>query len=57
MDIGDAVHTAVKALKTSFGSEMTEKNLEIGVLKTSDESKEFHVLTQEEIRDLLKEVE
>ena len=57
MDIGDAIHTAVKALKTSFGSEMTEKNLDIGVIKTSDPEKRFHVLTQEEISDLLKEVD
>ena len=57
MDIGDAIHTAVKALKTSFGSEMTEKNLDIGVIKTADADKSFKVLTQEEISDLLKEVD
>ena len=57
MDIGDAIHTAVKALKTSFGSEMTEKNLDIGVIKTADPQKAFHVLSQEEISDLLKEVD
>ena len=57
MDIGDAVHTAVKALKTSFGSEMTEKNLDIGVIKTADPDRAFKVLTQEEISDLLKEVD
>ena len=57
MEIGDAIHTAVKALKTSFGSEMTEKNLEIGVIRTADEDKAFKVLSQEEIRDLLREVD
>ena len=57
MDIGDAIHTAVKALKTSFGSEMTEKNLDIGVIKTADADKSFKVMTQEEISDLLKEVD
>ena len=57
MDIGDAIHTAVKALKTSFGSEMTEKNMDIGVIKTADPEKKFHVLSQEEISDLLKEVD
>ena len=57
MDIGDAVHTAIKALKTSFGSEMTEKNVEVGIIKTSDPKKAFHVMSQEEVRDLLKEVE
>lgn len=57
MDIGDAIHTAIKALKTSFGSEMTEKNLEIGVIKSSDPTKEFKILSQEEISDLLKEVD
>ena len=57
MDIGDAVHTAIKALKNVFEGEMTSKNIEVGVIKTADPTKAFHVLTQEEIADLLKEVE
>jgi len=57
MDIDDAVHTAIKALKTSFEGELTARNVEVGVIKTSDPNKEFKLLSQEEISDLLKEVE
>lgn len=57
MDIGDATHTAIKALKNSFEGALTEKNLEVAIIKTSDPEKRFHVLTQSEIIDLLKEVE
>lgn len=57
MDIGDAVHTAIKALKNVFEGEMTAKNIEVGVIKTTDQEKRFHVLTQEEIQDLLREVD
>ena len=57
MDIGDAIHTAIKALKDSFESgELTERNIEIGVIKTSDPKKEFKVLDQSEVKDLLREV-
>ena len=57
MDIGDAIHTAIKALKNTFEGEMTEKNLEVAVIKTNDPNKAFQVLSQEEIKDLLREVE
>ena len=57
IDIGDAIHTAIKALKNTFEGEMTEKHLEIGVIKANDPKKKFQVLSQEEIRDLLREVE
>ena len=57
MDIGDATHTAIKALKNTFEGALTEKNLEVAVIKTSDPSKSFHILSQSEIIDLLKEVE
>ena len=42
MDIGDAIHTAIKALKNTFEGEMTERNLEVGIIKDSDPSKKFH---------------
>jgi 20S proteasome subunit alpha 2 len=57
MDIGDATHTAIKALKNSFEGQLTEKNLEVAIIKSSDPEKKFHILTQSEIVDLLKEVE
>lgn len=57
MDINDAVHTAIKALKNTFEGEMTERNLEIAVIRDADPSKAFKQFSQEEIRDLLREVE
>ena len=57
MDIGDAVHTAIKALKNTFEGEMTERNLEVAIIKDSDPTRSFKQCTQEEIRDLLREVE
>jgi 20S proteasome subunit alpha 2 len=57
LDIEDAIHTAILTLKDSFEGELTEKNIEIGVIRTSDPNKEFKVLSQGEIRDYLREVE
>ncbi len=57
MDIEDAIHTAILTLKDSFEGELTEKNIEIGVIRTSDPNKEFKILTPSEIRDYLREVE
>ena len=57
MDIGDATHTAIKALKNSYEGQMTEKNLEVALIKTSDPEKRFQILSQSDIADLLKEVE
>ena len=57
MDIGDATHTAIKALKSSFEGELTNRNVEIGIIKTSDPEKKFHILSNNEVIDLLKEVE
>ncbi len=57
LDIGDATHLAIKALKNSFDGELTYRNIEVGIIKTSDPEKKFHVLSQDEIKDLLREVE
>lgn len=45
MDISDATHTAIKALKNTFEGEMTERNLEVAVIKDSDPSKAFKQFT------------
>lgn len=45
MDIEDAIHTAILTLKDSFEGELTDKNIEIGVIRTADPNKEFKVLT------------
>ena len=57
LDIGDATHLAIKALKNSFDGEMTARNIEVGIIKANDPKKEFKVLSQDEIKDLLREVE
>ena len=57
LDIEDAIHTAILTLKDSFEGELTEKNIEIGVIRDSDPNKAFHKLTPSEIVDYLKEVE
>ena len=57
LDIEDAIHTAILTLKDSFEGELTDKNIEIGVIRTSDPNKEFKILTASEIRDYLREVE
>jgi 20S proteasome subunit alpha 2 len=56
MDIEDAIHTAILTLKDSFEGEVTNKNIEIGVLRTNDPKKDFKILSQEEIADYLREV-
>ena len=39
IDIDDAIHTAIKALKNTFEGEMTEKHLEVGKILTNDPNK------------------
>lgn len=45
MDIGDATHTAIKALKNSFEGALTEKNLEVAIIKSTDPERKFHILS------------
>ena len=57
LDIEDAIHTAILTLKDSFEGELTPVNIEIGIIRASDPKKEFKVLSQQEIKDYLREVE
>ena len=57
LDIEDAIHTAILTLKDSFEGELTYRNIEIGVIRTSDPNKEFKILSESEIKDYLREVE
>ena len=57
LDIEEAIHTAILTLKDSFEGELTEKNIEIGVIRDSDPNKAFKILSQGEIKDYLREVE
>lgn len=50
----DAIHTAILTLKEGFEGQMTENNIEIGIV---NQSRQFRVLTPAEIRDYLGEAE
>ena len=50
----DAIHTAILTLKEGFEGQMTENNIEIGVVQDNGE---FRVLSASEVKDYLGEVE
>jgi 20S proteasome subunit alpha 2 len=54
MELEDAIHTALITLKESFEGEMTEENIEVGVITTD---RKFRVLSAAEVRDYLLEME
>jgi len=54
MELEDAIHTALLTMREGFEGEMTEHNIEIGVIGPD---KKFRVLTPSEIRDYLDEAE
>ena len=54
MELEDAIHTALLTLKEGFEGEMTENNVEIGVVTREGT---FRVLPHGEIRDYLDEAE
>eukprot|EP00301_Raphidiophrys_heterophryoidea_P011653 c17812_g1_i1.p1 GENE.c17812_g1_i1~~c17812_g1_i1.p1 ORF type:complete len:237 (-),score=64.44 c17812_g1_i1:107-817(-) len=54
MELEDAIHTAMLTLKEGFEGQMTEKNIEVAIV---DAKGEFRVLTQQELKDYLGEVE
>ena len=54
MELEDAIHTALLTLKEGFEGEMTEFNIEVGVV---GEDKKFRVLSASEVRDYLDEAE
>lgn len=53
MELDDAVHTALLTLRESYDGEMTEHNIEVGVI--DDKTKTFRVLSASEVRDYLDE--
>lgn len=53
MELDDAVHTALLTLRESYDGEMSEHNIEVGIISSVD--KVFRVLTPAEIRDYLDE--
>ncbi len=54
MELEDAIHTAILTLKEGFEGQVTEHNIEIGVV--SDENT-FRILTASEVRDYLEVTE
>jgi 20S proteasome subunit alpha 2 len=54
MELEDAIHTAILTLKEGFEGAITENNIEIGII---DDSRKFRVLSAQEVRDYLHEVE
>lgn len=52
MELDDAVHIALLTLRESYEGEMTEHNIEVGII---GEDKIFRILTPSEVRDYLDE--
>jgi 20S proteasome subunit alpha 2 len=52
VELDDAIHIALLTLRESYDGEMTEHNIEVGIV-TSD--RVFRVLSPEEVRDYLDE--
>jgi len=58
-DVGleDAIHTAILTLKEGFEGEMTEHNIELGVVEFIEGKPVFRILTPAEVKDYLGEVQ
>jgi len=54
IELEDAIHTAILTLKEGFEGEMTENNIELGII---GEDKKFKVLTPSQVKDYITEVE
>eukprot|EP01098_Paradermamoeba_levis_P011123 TRINITY_DN4729_c0_g1_i1.p1 TRINITY_DN4729_c0_g1~~TRINITY_DN4729_c0_g1_i1.p1 ORF type:complete len:264 (-),score=105.26 TRINITY_DN4729_c0_g1_i1:43-750(-) len=54
IELEDAIHTAILTLKEGFEGQMTENNIEIGIIGTDGK---FKVLKPHEVKDYTQEVE
>lgn len=54
IELEDAIHTALLTLKEGFDGQMTERNIEVGVIGPD---RKFKVLTPAEVKDYLGEVQ
>lgn len=52
MELDDAIHIALMTLRESFEGEMTENNIEVGIIGSD---KVFRILTPSEVKDYLEE--
>ena len=55
MELEDAIQIALLTMKEGFEGEMNEKNVEIGIISAEDGK--FRTLSQQEVKDYLKEAE
>ncbi len=53
MELEDAIHTALLTLREGFEGEMTNDNIEVGIVSATDGK--FRVLTPEQVQDYLDE--
>ena len=56
MELEDAIHTAMLALKENFEGEMNERNSQVAYV-SKDTDHKVHILSPEEIKDYLEEME
>ena len=56
MQLEDAIHTAMLALKENFEGEMNERNIQVAYV-SNDTDHKIHILSPEEIKDYLEEME
>jgi 20S proteasome alpha/beta subunit len=54
-ELEDAIHIALLTLKEGFDGQIDETNIEVGVVTTDD--RKFRILSGQEVKDYLKEVE
>ena len=54
MELDDAIHVALLTMKESYEGEMTEHNIEVGIV-SKDTGGLFRVLNAQEVRDFLDE--
>ena len=54
MELEDAINTAILTLKEGFEGAITEENIEIAVVGAD---KKFRVLSEQEVKDYVREVE
>ena len=52
LELDDAVHIALLTMRESFEGEMTENNIEVGIIK---DDKNFRILSINEVKDYLEE--
>eukprot|EP01129_Flabellula_baltica_P017454 TRINITY_DN9681_c0_g1_i1.p1 TRINITY_DN9681_c0_g1~~TRINITY_DN9681_c0_g1_i1.p1 ORF type:complete len:233 (-),score=69.33 TRINITY_DN9681_c0_g1_i1:25-723(-) len=53
ISVGDAIHRAIRIIKEGYEGDMTEENIEIGIIR---EGEPFTILSQVQIKDYLDEV-